>query len=88
MYRMELHEVSVAPPIAVKKRYELVYQPVVIDIPIKLFTEALHSHDDSVVPAYRWLDLYSQKVVAKALKSEPVVGNEVGPRSYSSEEIC
>lgn len=84
MHRMELRRVSTAPPITVEKRYELIYQPVAVDISINPLTEALASHDENLVTVHRWLDHHAQDVIARALASEPEVGNEVRILSIAS----
>lgn len=80
---MELRQVSISPPIMVDKRYELIYQPIVIDITIKPLGEIMDTHDDNVAVLYRWLDRSVQEVISKALASDPEVGAEVYIPGYT-----
>lgn len=77
MHRMELRKVSTAAPITVDKRYELTYQPVAIDVPIKPLSEVADIYEEGSAALYRWLDQIAQDVVKTALASNSEILAEV-----------
>lgn len=83
MHRMELRKVSTALPVTVDKRYELTYQPVVVDVAIQL-PEVLDTYEESSTALYCWLDRVIQDVVVTALASNPQVALEVNLLTNSS----
>lgn len=77
MRRPEAREFP-APPYAVaKKRYELIYQPVGIDVPISPLGEVLAIHDEEILALHQWLDSASQAVISTSLAKNPHIGTEV-----------
>lgn len=79
---MELRQVSTAVKRTLDKRYQIVYQPVVIDIPIKPLTRGLCSQENDLASLYRWLDWYAQAMIAKALENSPLVETNVSPLNF------
>lgn len=80
---MELQPISTTAPVTIEKRYELIYQPVVIDVPIKPMEGALDIYDKDSVALYLWLDLCAQEAVIKAVSGNPDIGDEVRSSSYN-----
>lgn len=74
---MESQKVSTAVGRPLDRRYQLVYQPVVINIPLKPLAGVLCTREDNLDTLYRWLDQFAQETVAKALASNPAVGTDV-----------
>lgn len=83
MHRMELRQIFPSPPIIVNSRYELIYQPVTIDIPIKPLEKILVTGDGDYMNLYRILDQLAQGIINTSLAAEP----EVGKVSFQSHHL-
>lgn len=77
MHRMVMQQIAIPMRNVVEKRNQLIYQPVVIDIPIKPLTEVLDIYDADQESFAYWLDQVAQDAVAKALDGNPSIGAEV-----------
>lgn len=77
MIGLQLNEVSGAPPVEIKTRYDIVLQPVVIEGPIPRLPIADFGGGEARDEVYNYLDHIAQEVIRGSLAKEPVVGEEV-----------
>lgn len=77
LHGLELLESFTLPPIVVKKRYDIIYQPIAIEEYVVTLDEPLSIYEKDKTDLYHYLDILSQEVIATSLASNPKVAHEV-----------
>ena len=77
MIGLQLKEVSKAPPVEVKTRYDIVLQPIIVKGPIPRLPVADFTGREVQSEVYNYLDRVAQEVIRDSLSKGPVIGEEV-----------